>query len=480
VFDVPRRTKIIATLGPASADPAVIAEMVQAGMDVARLNFSHGTYDSHAALIAAVRSASRDQDRAVAVMQDIQGPRIRVGTFPGGVMEIATGTQIRLVAGSDTGGPGEIYVQHLDKVSLEAGSIVVMNDGLIRLEIVSVDGPTATAHVVEGGHLSDNKGVAFPGAPLDLPAITEKDVADLEFGLEQGVDIVAASFVTTGADIALVKSIAGDLPVIAKIERVAAYENLDDILAIADGAMVARGDLGVELGIAPLPRAQKDIICRTNAASRISITATEMLESMTSSPRPTRAEVTDVANAVLDGTDAVMLSAETAAGNYPIRSVRTMAAVCLEAEASPGYPESTAAAEDLENSFASAIAHAVADASTSLSLELVVAFTESGSTARMVSHFRPAASIVAFTPQESTYHRLAIVWGVTPLRFPTLDSTDAMIEEAARLLLERGMVEPGDSLAMAAGIPPNQQASTNLLKLHVVGSGANGIPGSGA
>ena len=474
---VSRRTKIIATLGPASADPAVISQMVEAGMDVARLNFSHGSYESHAALIAAVRAAAAEHDRAVAVMQDIQGPRIRVGTFPGKAVQIETGSEVRLAAGDGEGDASLVYVQHLGEVTLDIGTQVVMNDGLIQLEVASVDGETAVARVIEGGILSNHKSAAFPGAPLDLPAITEKDVGDLAFGLEQGVDIVAASFVTSGNDIARVKSIVGDVPVIAKIERVAAYENLDDILSVADGAMVARGDLGVELGIAPLPRAQKDIICRTNEASGISITATEMLESMTSSPRPTRAEVTDVANAVLDGTDAVMLSAETAAGKYPVRAVATMAAVCVEAEASPGYPESTVSVSSFEQSFASAIAHAASDAAANLELSMIVAFTESGSTARLVANYRPSAAIIAFTPHEPTFNRLALVWGVTPLRFPHLDSTDTMIEEAGRRLLERGLVESGDWVAMAAGIPPNQQASTNLLKLHVIGSGSTGVPG---
>ena len=478
VAAVLRRTKIIATLGPASADPATISRMVGAGMDVARLNFSHGTHDSHSALIDAVRAAAAEHDRAVAILQDIQGPRIRVGSFPGGVVEIETGSEIRLVSGDGEGDASTVHVQDLDKVRLEAGAVVVMNDGLIRLEVVSTGDGDATARVVDGGLLSSQKGVAFPGTQLDLPAVTPKDEQDLSFGAEHGVDLVAASFVTTGADIERVKAIVGDVPVIAKIERLAAYENLDDILALADGAMVARGDLGVELGVAPLPRAQKDILARTNATSAISITATEMLESMTSSPRPTRAEVTDVANAVLDGTDAVMLSAETAAGRYPVRAVETMAAVCLEAEASPGYPEKTLASPDFEPSFASAIAAAAADAASILGLDMIVAFTESGSTARLVAKYRPAAQIVAFTPHEPTFNRLAMVWGVTPLRFPTLESTDEMIEEAGRRLLDRGMVEPGDSIAMAAGIPPNQQASTNLLKLHVVGAGSGGLSGS--
>lgn len=449
-------------------------------MDVARLNFSHGTHDSHAALISAVRDAAEEHDRAVAVMQDIQGPRIRVGTFPSGGVDLVEGAEVRLVPGSGEGTESVIEVSHLDRVRLEVGSSVVVSDGLILLEISEVGSDGATARVVTGGLLRDRKGAAFPGAELDLPAITDKDVADLEFGREQKVDVVAASFVTSGADIGKVRSIVGDVPIIAKIERVAAYEHLDDILAVADGAMVARGDLGVELGIAPLPRAQKEIIRRANAASTISITATEMLESMTTSLRPTRAEVTDVANAVLDGTDAVMLSAETAAGHYPVEAIRTMAEVCVEAEASPGYPEQTVVFADLERSFAAAIASAAVDAATNLGLHTIVAFTESGSTARLVAKYRPAARIVAFTPRPETYQRLAMVWGVTPMRFPTLESTDEMIEGAGTRLLDRGVVEKGEWVVMAAGIPPNQQASTNLLKLHVIGSGSAGLPGSPA
>lgn len=474
-----RRTKIIATLGPASSDPDVISQMVAAGMDVARLNFSHGTYESHAALIAAVRAAAEEHDRSVAILQDIQGPRIRVGTFPDKSVVVESGSMVHLVAGGDEGSADVVYVQHLEQLHLAEGSIGVMSDGLIKVEITGVGDGEASARVLEGGVLSDHKGVAFPGVKLDLPAITSKDVEDLGFGLEQGVDLVAASFVTSGADIAHVKSVAGmDTPVIAKIERVEAYENLDDILSVADGAMVARGDLGVELGIAPLPRAQKDIIARTNAAAAVSITATEMLESMTAAPRPTRAEVTDVANAVLDGTDAVMLSAETAAGRYPVRAVEVMGAICREAEASPGYPENTVVFADLEPDFASAIAHAAADAAAILDLRLVVAFTESGSTARLAAKYRPEAPIVAFSPNESTLNRLAVLWGVTPMRFPTLASTDQMITEAGRRVVERGLAEPGDWVAMIAGIPPNQRASTNLLKLHVIGSGSEGAPGS--
>lgn len=473
-----RKTKIIATLGPASSDASTIAAMVAAGMDVARLNFSHGTYDTHRHLVDCVREAARRNDRAVAVLQDIQGPRIRVGTFPGGSVEVSTGSIVRLVDGQGEGTPELVQVQHLAAVTLHEGDRVLMADGLVTLVVRSVGASEVLAEVTEAGTLSNHKGVAFPGAALALPAVTEKDREDLAFGAELGVDLVAASFVTSGADIHMVREIVGDVPIVAKIERAEAYANLSEILAEADGAMVARGDLGVELGFESLPRVQKEIIARTNAAGAISITATEMLESMTASPRPTRAEVTDVANAVLDGSDAVMLSAETAVGRYPVRTIKVMADICGEAELSPGYPAPAALGPVAgDNPFSRAIAHALADTAESLDLHTVVAFTESGNTARLVSRYRPNSRIVAFSPVVETINRLAIVWGVTPMMFPRRESTDEMIDAAERILLERGIVAPGDWVAMAAGIPPNQQASTNLLKLHVIGSEAAGIPG---
>jgi pyruvate kinase len=473
---VARKTKIIATLGPASASPEVISGMVAAGMDVARLNFSHGTHESHARAAEAVRAAADEHGRAVAVLQDIQGPRVRVGTFPGGAIELAAGDRVRLRDGDGDGSPGTIYVQHLAEASPVEGERVLLSDGMVVLHVSEVDDDGVTAEVVEGGTLADHKGVAFPGAGAGLPVITEKDEIDLAFGKELGVDLIAASFVTSGEDIRRVKALAGDVPVIAKIERAAGYSNLEDIVMEADGAMVARGDLGVELGFEPLPRVQKEIIARTNAAGGVSITATEMLESMTTSPRPTRAEVTDVANAVLDGSDAVMLSAETAVGKYPVRTIEVMAAICREAEASPGYPAAPPFELEGDNPFPAAIAGAVADTAASLHLSTVVAFTESGNTARLVARYRPNARIVAFTSNPTTRNRLAIVWGVTPLLFGRFETTDEMIAEAERILLVMGLASAGERVAMAAGIPPNQQASTNLLKLHVLGSESTGVP----
>jgi len=474
VTPVKRKTKIIATLGPAVASRDSIEQLVAAGMDVARLNFSHGTHESHRQWLTWVRKAAEEHDRAVAVLQDIQGPRIRVGTFPGGEVELRTGGRVTLVDGEGEGNARRVFVQHLGAAGLSRGDRVLLADGLIELRVTRrVDGGVS-AVVDQGGALADHKGAAFPGAHLDLPAVTDKDRADLAYGRSIGVDLVAASFVVSPDDIAAVRAVAGNVPVIAKIERAAALGNLAAILAAADGAMVARGDLGVEIGYEPLPRIQKEIIAATNAAGGISITATEMLESMVASPRPTRAEVTDVANAVMDGSDAVMLSAETAVGAYPVRAVEAMAAICVEAEAGPGLarpPQFVGA----PGSFASAIARATAEAADGLGLGTVIAFTDSGATARLVSKYRPAAGILAFTPRPETYRRMAVLWGVTPVSLPRRSSTDEMIDTAERILLERGLAVRGDRVAMAAGVPPNQDAATNLLKLHTVGERASGV-----
>lgn len=466
-----RKTKIIATLGPAVASYEAIRELVEAGMDVARLNFSHGDYDSHRQFTEWVRQAAREVGKPVAVLQDIQGPRIRVGTFPGGSVVLEQGSAVMLRSGEGLGSAEEVFIENLAATRLTRGASALMSDGLITLTITGWDGTNARAEVIEGGLLRDHKGVAFPGTVVDVPAVSEKDVADLAFGRTLEVDYVAASFVSSGLDVKRVKNLVPGTPVIAKIESVVGYSNLDGILTEAYGTMVARGDLGVELSYEAVPRAQKAILNRSNAGAKISITATEMLESMNHSPRPTRAEVSDVAAAVLDGSDAVMLSSETAVGKYPAAAIRAMAKICIEAEESPDYgrgPE----IHFLEDTarFASATAQACVDAAENLDLRAIVAFTESGSTARLISKYRPHTDIFAYTPHEGTYRRLALYSGVTPLRFDGVDSTDLMIEHAEDSLLELGIVEQGDGVVIAAGIPPNQAATTNLMKLHSIGT----------
>lgn len=466
-----RKTKIVATLGPACASYERIRELVAAGMDVARLNFSHGDYKTHRQFADWVRAAAEEEKRVVAVLQDVQGPKIRVGTFPGGACELATGSEVRLIAGEGEGDRDTVYVNYPYLVEdIQPGERVVLADGQIRLEVIGHAPHGLRATVLIGGTLGDHKGVAFPQSELRLPAITDKDRRDLAFGRELGVDMVAASFVRSAADVKLVAELAGgETPIVAKIELAAGYQNLDGILEIAPAIMVARGDLGVQLPLEKIPLIQLDILARTNAAGRIAITATEMLESMTKATRPTRAEVTDVASAVLAGTDAVMLSAETATGNHPVRTVEVMDIICREVEGSLGPPSfGHGLLKDGDERFPSATAKAAVEAASALGIETIVAFTESGNSARLLSKYRPLARIIAFTPERRTLARMALYWGVRPLPFQRLDSTDQMIAYAERKVLELGICRPGDGVVIVAGVPPNERASTNLMKLHVV------------
>lgn len=467
-----RKTKVIATLGPATNTPEVISKLIRRGMDVARLNFSHGDHEDHERRFGLVRKIASDLNTPVAIMQDIQGPKIRVGNFPGGSVDIESGASVMLLPGSGIGDSESIHIAYLDSVDMDVGGKIVLADGLIELEATRVTSDGVQAVVVSGGQLADHKGAAFPGARTSVPVVTEKDEADLAFGSALGVDYVAASFVSSGADIGTVREFAGDVPIIAKIETARGFENLDDILSEASGAMVARGDLGVELSLESVPGAQSEILRRTNAASKISITATEMLESMISAPRPTRAEVSDVYRSVLDGTDAVMLSAETAIGEYPTRAVYVMSVVCAEAERSGDWGRA-AGISGLESggAFASATAEASVDTADRLGLDTIVAFTESGTTARLLSKYRPHANIFAFTPNVATYRRMGMYGGVHPMLLDRVHSTDDMIASAEAELLETGLVKHGDGVVMVAGIPPNQSSSTNLMKLHEIGSG---------
>jgi pyruvate kinase len=469
-----RLTKIVATLGPAVADPDRVRQLIRAGMDVARLNFSHGDYELHRSFARWVREGADAEGRVVAVLQDIQGPKLRVGSFLGGSIHLDNDETIDLVPGRlESTDPGVVYVDYEYLVEdVEVGERIILADGLIRLIVDEVMGDRLRVTVEQGGELKDGKGVAFPETNLRVPAITEKDRRDLEFGRELEVDYVAASFVRTGADIREIRELAGGAPVIAKIELAAAYDNLDDILSESAGAMVARGDLGVQLPLERIPLVQADILERTNAAGLISITATEMLESMTHSPRPTRAEATDVANAVLTGTDAVMLSAETAAGEFPFESVRTMGRICQEVEKAISTRPHIGIqfiGADTEEQLASAIAGAAVETANNLDIDTIVAFTESGNTARLLSKYRPKARIIAFTAVRQTKTRMALYRGVSAHSFGRRDYTDVMLAAAEKFLEKEGICRRGEAVVMVAGIPPNQQASTNLMKIHVIG-----------
>jgi pyruvate kinase len=396
-----------------------------------------------------------------------------VGRFPGGKVELEAGAEVVLVQGEGVAEPGTIGIDYpflLDDVG--PGEPVLLADALIRLEVIERAGRGLRARVVEGGELLDRKGVAFPETVLQVPAVTEKDRRDLELGRQLEVDYVAASFVRSASDVEQVMELVEPgTPIIAKIENATAVEKLDEILEVAQGAMVARGDLGVQLPLQRIPLVQQDLLRRTNRAGLISITATEMLESMTDAPRPTRAEVTDVAQAIMAGTDAVMLSVETAAGRYPVRTIRMMDTICREVEGGLQAAEGPAVVAFLESrpTFPSATAKAAVEAATNLGIETIAAFTESGNTALLLSKYRPSARIIAFTPDQVTLRRMALFWGVTPTAAARRDSTDLMIASAEKFLERSDVCSHGEGIVMVAGIPPNQRASTNLMKLHVVG-----------
>ncbi|MDX1630738.1 MAG: pyruvate kinase [Thermoanaerobaculia bacterium] len=466
-----RRTKIIATLGPASSGEETIQRMVAAGMDVARLNFSHGDHESHRVLAARVRRAAEAEGKVVALLQDIQGPKLRVGSFPGGSTVLEAGETVRLRPGQEMGNSETLWIAYDHLLNdVEVGDPVLLADGHIRLQVTESKSSFLRATVQAGGTLENQQGVAFPRSELRTPSVTSRDEQDLEFGRELEVDWVAASFVRSAEDLRQVRRFAGpDVPVMAKIELAVAFDRLDSILAEADGAMVARGDLGVQLPLQKIPRIQTEILRRTNRSGGLSVTATEMLESMIHSHRPTRAEVTDVVSAVHSGTDAVMLSGETAVGDHPVRVIEVMDDVCREAEDSAPSVNPTELLLD-EEPFPSATAKAAVGAAESLDLKTIVAFTESGSTARLISKYRPHASIVAFTPDERTRRRMALYWGVRPVLYDRLESTDSMIAFADRRLRELDLSGEGEAVVIVAGVPPNERHSTNLIKLHQISS----------
>lgn len=474
---MPRQTKVIATLGPSVASPDAVRALVDAGMDVARLNFSHGGHDLHRSFYEWVREASSDAGRTVAIMQDIQGPKLRVGEFPDGRITLDTDAEVDLLPDSGVGSAVSIPIGYESLLTdVDPGDRVILADGLVTCQVVGKTDTSLRARVTNGGVLSDHKGVAFPDSNLSVGNITPKDEADLAFGRELGVDLVAASFVRSGTDVEAVAALAGDVPIIAKIELAQALDNLDEILKVSFGVMVARGDLGVQLPLDRLPLIQADILRRANAAGRVSVTATEMLESMTHNPRPTRAEVTDVANAVMNGTDAVMLSGETAVGDFPAQTVRAMARICQTIEEGILAESNPIPFVGGENNVASAVAQAATEIARNVGAKVIVAFTESGSTARLISKYRPEQRVVAFTPNTTTRRRMAVYWGIQPHEFERRDYTDDEMAAAADILLAEEVVAKGELVVMVGGVPPNVQAATNLVKVHQIGelSGALG------
>ncbi|MGO8946392.1 MAG: pyruvate kinase [Ktedonobacterales bacterium] len=481
--DIKRRTKIVCTLGPATQSEEKIEALTRAGMNVARINFSHGTHEEHAATIKRVRAVATRLGQPVAILQDLQGPKIRTGSLAGGQpVELAAGRQFILTT-QDIAGTAErvtsTYQQLPDDV--KPGDPILLSDGAIQLRVEKTDNTEVICRVVYGGLLAEHQGINLPGVTVSAPALTDKDRADLLFGIEQRVDYVALSFVRRPSDIQDAKDLiaaamkpsadgapGSTIPVIAKLEKPEAIERLESILQVSDGIMVARGDLGVEMPLEDVPLVQKRVIQQSNACGLPVITATQMLESMIQHPRPTRAEASDVANAILDGTDAIMLSGETAIGQYPVEAVRVMVRIALATE---GHFPPSIRPEALQQGMAptravSAAAHTLADAAGG---SLIAVFTQSGLSAHLISKERPAAPIVAFTPSPAVYQRLALWWGVMPRLSNLAGSTEELIAWVDSCLQEERLAAPGDIIVIMGGMPIASRARTNFIQLHKIG-----------
>ncbi len=471
-----RRSKIVCTIGPASRSPRIIERLIRAGMDVARLNFSHGTHTDHARSISILRETSIRFEKPIAIVADLQGPKIRTGPLAGGKpVTLRAGQKFIITASRVLGDSTRVGTTFTPLPrEVHARDRILLADGLIELRVRQVRGADVICEVVNGGDLGEHKGINLPGISLSVPAMTKKDRADLAFALAHGVNYVAVSFVRRPEDVLLAKAAirrAGkNTPVIAKLEKPEAIENLDEILRVADGVMVARGDLGVEMSPERVPVVQKEIIVRAREFRRPVIIATQMLESMTQNPRPTRAEASDVANAIFDGSDAVMLSAETAAGKYPVESVAMMARIIEEAEASIQQFPRPAPAEQLK--VAETVAELVCRASRELKMKVIAVFTHSGFTAGLISRYRPQTPIVAFSPEAETRRRLALIWGVLPRSIPNIRKVDVLPVVAEKRLVEERLARKGDIIAIVAGTPMGVRGTTNFMKFHVIGGDA--------
>ena len=469
---ITHKTKIVATIGPASNSPEILTQMVQAGMNVARLNFSHGSYEDHAHIVSLLRSVSRELDTPITLLQDLQGPKIRIGNLPEGEITLTKGAQLTLV-------PLDEFDAQPDTVSIDYPYLaeeaqpetqVLLDDGLLELKVTAVKDQAVVCTVVEGGILKSRKGVNLPSLNLRLPSMTKKDQKDLEFGLSQGIDWVSLSFVRQAADIRFLKDFlaarsASDVPVMAKIEKPQAITHLDEIIAECNGIMVARGDLGVEMNPEKVPLLQKEIIRKCNLKNIPVITATQMLDSMINNPRPTRAEASDVANAIIDGTDAVMLSGESAVGKFPVKAVKMLAKIAEDIESGLNFVNNPPAQTDETH----ALSEALNAIDKTLNLAYIATFTSSGYTALIASGERPQAPVVAFTPNLKIYHRLNLIWGVKPILLEReVETFEELTTQAQTYLLAKNLAESGDKILIMGGIPTQIAGGTNFLKIHTL------------
>ncbi len=477
-----RKTKIVCTLGPSTEDPAVLADLLRAGMNVARFNMAHGTHESHAAAMAKLREASRKTGVPVALLLDVKGPEIRTGLVEGGAtVELAAGAEVVVAVDGAPCTSTRISLSYKDLPDQAGpGTHILIADGTLDLEVLSVKGRETRCVVRTGGTLGSRKNVNIPGIRSSLPAVTEKDIADIRFGAAQDMDYVAASFVRKAQDIldlrkTLIAEGAG-MAIVAKIEDAEGLENIDDIIRVADGIMIARGDLGVQLPTEEIPLAQKRIILKCHEQNKAVITATQMLDSMIANPKPTRAEATDVANAIFDGTDAVMLSGETASGKYPVRAVQTMDKIARAAEESPEYESRVRRflrIDDIHDDIAQAVTRSAFLVARDIRASAILAPTLRGSTPRMISRYRPAQIILAVTPSESVQRKLLLYWGVVPIVVALAEDSDAMITGAMKAALDRGLVKNFDRVVVLAGVPVNSPIMLNMIRVLFVGNVLN-------
>ncbi len=469
-----RKTKLVCTIGPATRSSGMIEKLVRAGMNVARVNFSYGTVEEHAEVIRSIRSVSSGLGRPVAVLLDLPGIKLRVGKLEKPEVRLKEGDEFSLVAETVPGNERRASVSLPEVLgNIRAGNTIFLNDGAIQLRVLSASGGEVRCRVVVGGALSSGKGINVPGVKLDIPSVADQDLKHVLFGIEHGVDFIAVSFVRSADDVVKIRRFlqrnGGRIPLIAKIEKHEAVKEIDSVIAVADGVMVARGDLGVEIPLQEVPIVQKRIVLKCSRAGKPVVVATQMLESMIAAVRPTRAEVSDVANAIFDGADAVMLSGETAVGRYPVRAVKMMACIAVETERVLPYERQLLEKSELVAAQTDdAISYAACQMSQSLGAACIVAYTTSGSTALRVSRYRPEAPILALTPDERITRKLALSWGVEPHLTPAATDVDMMFHEATQLALKSGVARKGDLIVITAGIPMGVPGSTNVVKVHRV------------
>ena len=470
-----RKTKIVCTLGPASNDKETIMKMAEAGMNVARFNFSHGDHAEQKARMDMVKEVEKEFGKPIGIMLDTKGPEIRTGVLKGDKVELVEGEEIVLTTEEIEGDKNRVSVTYKKlNEDLQEGSVILIDDGLIELNVNKIEGNDIYCEIINGGELGSRKGVNLPGVKVQLPALTDKDRKDILLGVEEEVHFIAASFVRKASDVLEIRKLleengAEDINIVPKIENEEGVENIDEIIEVSDGIMVARGDLGVEIPTEKVPVIQKLIIEKCNEAAIPVITATQMLDSMIRNPRPTRAEASDVANAIVDGTDAIMLSGESAAGKYPVESVETMARIAMEMENSQAFKDKMSNRKPSSKSTTESISFAACETAVNLDADALLTATGSGLTARVVSKFRPFIKIIAATPSIKVQHFLTLTWGVYPLISKFTSSTDEMIDTAIDAALEHGLIELGNLITITAGAPTGMPGTTNLIKVEVVG-----------